>query len=64
MAADDISETKAQLSNGAKRDVPRPGTSGSMKGEIWIASDFDTLPDDMAEAFGMSTASPHGEAKS
>jgi hypothetical protein len=24
-----------------------------MKGEIWISPDFDTLPDDMAEAFGM-----------
>jgi prevent-host-death family protein len=26
---------------------------GSMAGEIWIAPDFDRLPDDMAEAFGM-----------
>jgi prevent-host-death family protein len=26
---------------------------GSMKGEIWIAPDFDQLPDDMAEAFGI-----------
>jgi hypothetical protein len=24
-----------------------------MAGEIWIAPDFATLPDDMAEAFGM-----------
>jgi hypothetical protein len=24
-----------------------------MAGEIWIAPDFDTLPEDMAEAFGM-----------
>jgi hypothetical protein len=24
-----------------------------MEGEIWIASDFDRLPDDMAEAFGI-----------
>jgi hypothetical protein len=24
-----------------------------MKGKIWIAPDFDALPDDMAEAFGM-----------
>src|SRR6185436_121309 len=31
----------------------RPRTPGSMKGEIWIAPDFDTLPEDMAEAFGM-----------
>ena len=26
---------------------------GSMEGEIWIAPDFDELPVDMAEAFGM-----------
>jgi hypothetical protein len=25
-----------------------------MAGEIWIAPDFDTLPDDIAEAFGMN----------
>ena len=31
----------------------RPRTPGSMAGEIWIAPDFKTLPDDMAEAFGM-----------
>jgi prevent-host-death family protein len=31
----------------------KPRTPGSMAGEIWIAPDFDTLPDDMAEAFGM-----------
>ncbi len=31
-----------------KKRVP-----GSMKGEIWIAPDFDDLPDDIAEAFGM-----------
>jgi prevent-host-death family protein len=31
----------------------RPRTPGSMAGEISIAPDFDTLPDDMAEAFGM-----------
>jgi hypothetical protein len=24
-----------------------------MAGEIWIAPDFDTLPDDIADAFGM-----------
>ncbi len=37
--------------------VPYGGASktrvpGSI-GEIWIAPDFDELPDDMAEAFGM-----------
>ena len=26
---------------------------GSMKGEVWMAPDFDELPDEMAEAFGM-----------
>ncbi len=26
---------------------------GSMAGEIWIAPDFDTLPADMAEVFGI-----------
>ena len=31
----------------------RPRTPGAMKGEIWIAPDFDILPDDIAEAFGM-----------
>ena len=32
----------------ASRRIP-----GSMEGEIWIAPDFDQLPEDMAEAFGM-----------
>ena len=31
----------------------RPRTPGSMSGEIWMAPDFDTLPEDIAEAFGM-----------
>jgi prevent-host-death family protein len=26
---------------------------GALKGQIWIADDFDELPDDIAEAFGM-----------
>ena len=30
-----------------------PRKPGSMAGEIFIAPDFDALPDDMAEAFGM-----------
>ncbi|MBI4875995.1 MAG: type II toxin-antitoxin system prevent-host-death family antitoxin [Acidobacteria bacterium] len=37
----------------AYRGPARPRTPGSMAGEIWIAPDFDTLPEDMAEAFGM-----------
>ncbi len=37
----------------AYRGPIRPRTPGSMSGEIWIAPDFDTLPEDIAEAFGM-----------
>jgi prevent-host-death family protein len=32
----------------------RPRKPGSMAGEIKIAPDFDVLPDDIAEAFGMT----------
>jgi prevent-host-death family protein len=35
------------------RGPARPRTPGSMEGEIWIAPDFDDLPDDIASAFGM-----------
>jgi prevent-host-death family protein len=37
----------------AFRGPTRPRTPGSMAGEIWIGPDFDTLPDEMEEAFGM-----------
>mgnify|MGYP001605345271 FL=1 len=37
----------------AYRGPSRLREPGSMAGEIWIAPDFDTLPDDIAEAFGM-----------
>ena len=37
----------------AFRGPARPRTPGAMGGEIWIAPDFDTLPDDIAEGFGM-----------
>jgi prevent-host-death family protein len=33
------------------RQVRRPG---ALKGKIKIADDFDVLPDDLAEAFGMA----------
>jgi prevent-host-death family protein len=33
-----------------------PRKPGSMAGEITIAPDFDSLPDDMAEAFEMKQA--------
>ena len=36
------------LRDPAKRRVP-----GSMKGGIWIAPDFDVLPDEIGKAFGM-----------
>lgn len=36
----------------AYRGPATPRTPGSMSGEIWISPDFDTLPDDIAEAFG------------
>lgn len=31
----------------------KPRVPGSMEGQIWIAPDFDELPADIAEAFGM-----------
>ena len=31
----------------------RPRKPGCMAGEISLAADFDSLPDDMAEAFGI-----------
>jgi prevent-host-death family protein len=37
----------------AFRGASEPRAPGSMAGEIWIAPDFDSLPDDIAEAFGM-----------
>ncbi len=30
----------------------QPRKPGAMAGEIWIAPDFDSLPDDIADAFG------------
>ncbi len=41
----------------AYRGPAQPRTPGSMAGQIWIAPDFDVLPDDMAEAFGMQESS-------
>ena len=40
----------------AYHGAAQPRKPGSMKGEIWIAADFDALPDDMAEAFGMKAS--------
>lgn len=33
-----------------------PRKPGSLAGQIWISPDFDALPADIAEAFGMSGA--------
>ena len=32
---------------------PQPRRPGALKGKIKIANDFDRLPEDIAEAFGM-----------
>ena len=37
----------------AYRGPSRPRKPGCMAGEISIAADFDSLPNDMAETFGM-----------
>ena len=37
----------------AFRGPAGPRTPGSMAGEIWIAPDFGSLPEDMAGTFGM-----------
>ena len=37
----------------AFRGPAQPRKPGSMAGEIWIGPDFDTLPDDLQEAFGI-----------
>jgi prevent-host-death family protein len=39
------------------RGPARPRKPGSMAGEIWIAPDFDKLPDDIAEVFGIKERS-------
>lgn len=33
----------------------QPRKAGALKGKIWIADDFDVLPDDLAEAFGIDS---------
>lgn len=38
--------------------APHPRKPGAMAGQIWIAPDFDTLPEDIAEAFGMREPRP------
>jgi len=50
MALHNISEAKAQLT--AYQGPTQPRNPGAMAGEIWIAPDFDSLPDDIATAMG------------
>ncbi len=52
-----LSQAKAELSalvESVEEGALRPRTPGSMSGEIWIAPDFDTLPEDVTDAFGVS----------
>ena len=35
------------------RNKKRESVLGSWRGQVWMADDFDELPDDIAEAFGM-----------
>ena len=44
---------KAEQAPGKQPSAPRQG--GQLRGKIQIADDFDTLPDDLAEAFGMKS---------
>jgi prevent-host-death family protein len=37
----------------AYRGSARPRTPGIMAGQIWIAADFDSLPEDITATFGM-----------
>jgi len=34
-------------------ETPPRREGGQWRGKVWIADDFDILPDDIAEAFGM-----------
>ncbi len=61
MAIHNTSEDSANPAEDGKpaaKIVPDSGdvwsrVAGSLKGNLWIAPDFDQLPDDMAEALGM-----------
>lgn len=37
----------------ARPRLSRMDLHGLWKGQVWMADDFDELPDDIAEAFGM-----------
>jgi prevent-host-death family protein len=43
----------ARLVPEPKRKNNLASIEGALKGQIWMADDFDELPDDIAEAFGM-----------
>jgi len=42
----------------AYRTPAKPRRPGALEGEIWIAPDFDTLPDDIAEVFEIKERQP------
>ena len=35
-------------------EAPQPRRPGALRGQIWIADDFDDLPADLAAAFGIA----------
>lgn len=43
----------ARLSAYSEPAEKEPRTPGGMEDEIWIADDFDELPEDLQRAFGM-----------
>ncbi len=59
-----ILDAPAQLPDGTEvrvETVPPPPTEpkprrvgGQLRGKIWMADDFDEVPDDLREAFGMN----------
>ncbi len=49
------SQVLIQLKEEAEPATPlKPRQGGQCRGQIFIADDFDELPDDIAEAFGMN----------
>jgi hypothetical protein len=43
---------EAVATSTSEKKPPRVG--GQLRGKIWIADDFDELPEDLREAFGMN----------
>lgn len=48
-------EVEIEVVSGSEQTGPKePRHGGMWKGQVHIADDFDQLPDDLADAFGMS----------